>query len=75
VFSKNPDVGLVIKTNCGRNTAIDRLRTQNLLNDVLTKSGYNGVPKVYLLHGEMSNEDVAGLYKPHLRSKRGLCCG
>ena len=76
VFSKNPDVGLVIKTNCGRNTAIDRLRTQNLLNDVLTKSGYNGVPKVYLLHGEMSNEDVAGLYKsPKIKALLSLSRG
>lgn len=63
VFAKNPNVGLVIKTNSGRNTVIDRYRTQNLLNDVLAKAGYNNVPKIYLLHGEMSNKDVAGLYK------------
>lgn len=62
-FAKNPDVGLVIKTNSGRNTTIDRLRTEQLLRDVLNKSGYNNVPKVYLLHGEMSNDDVAGLYR------------
>jgi glycosyltransferase involved in cell wall biosynthesis len=63
VFANNPNAGLIINTNCGRKTVIDKVRTQKLLKEVLLNAGYNNVPKVYLLHGEMSNEDVAGLYK------------
>jgi glycosyltransferase involved in cell wall biosynthesis len=63
-FEKDEDVGIIIKTNSGRNTKIDRnivLRNlETLLKEVRPKSQN---PKVYLLHGDMSDEDVAALYR------------
>lgn len=63
-FEKDNDVGIIIKTNAGRNTLIDRnivIRNLDaLLKEVRSKSKN---PKVYLLHGDMSDADVAALYK------------
>lgn len=63
-FEKDNDVGIIIKTNAGRNTLIDRnivIRNLDaLLKEVRPKSKN---PKVYLLHGDMSDADVAALYK------------
>lgn len=63
-FKDNPDVGIVIKTNMGRNTKIDCQVTKNILTKVATEArGTNINPKIYLLHGDMSEKEVAGLYK------------
>ena len=63
-FKDNPDVGLVIKTNTGRQTVVDRLRTTNMLAQ-LTMEVKKGAefPKIYLLHGDMSDDEVAALYR------------
>jgi glycosyltransferase involved in cell wall biosynthesis len=64
VFEKDNDVGIIIKTNAGRNTKIDRnivLRNLEVLLKEVRPRSEN--PKVYLLHGDMSDSDVAALYK------------
>ena len=60
-FRDDPDVGIVIKTNHGRNTSIDRHMVQNMLNKVRRELNVN-VP-VYLLHGAMNDDEVAALYR------------
>tara|TARA_B100000282_G_C31677167_1_gene464985 strand:- start:300 stop:1118 length:819 start_codon:yes stop_codon:yes gene_type:complete len=62
-FKGNKDVGLIVKTNMGRDTTIDRVKTKRLLAQVLRELGVQGAPKVYLLHGEMSREEMNSLYK------------
>jgi len=62
-FRGHEDVGLVIKTNRGRETAIDKSLTHVLLKNVLDEIGHTGAPHVYLLHGDMSREEMNGLYK------------
>lgn len=62
-FSNDRNVGLIIKTNQGRDTAVDKITTTRLLKQVLKELGHKGRPKVYLLHGEMSREDMTSLYK------------
>ena len=62
-FRDNKDVGLIVKTNRGRDTAVDRIVTFRLLNQVLKELNHNGTPKVYLLHGEMSRKEMTSLYK------------
>ena len=62
-FKNDSDVGLVIKTSAGRETTLDRNNTKVLLKNVLKEIGYNGVPKIYLLHGSMTREDMTSLYK------------
>lgn len=63
-FKDNPDVGVVIKTNTGRQTVVDRIRTTNMLAQ-LTLEVKKGAefPKIYLLHGDMSDDEVAALYR------------
>jgi len=62
-FDKDNDVGLVIKTNTGRNTKIDRQIVENTLKAVLSEIKKKKDPKIYLLHGEMSDAEMASLYK------------
>jgi glycosyltransferase involved in cell wall biosynthesis len=62
-FSGNKDIGIVLKTNSGRNTVIDRQVTKNNLRNTLDAMKLGTYPKVYLLHGDMSEEEVCGLYK------------
>lgn len=62
VFANDSDVGIIVKTNMGRNTVIDRELTTNVLRQSLaaTRKGTNNVP-VYLLHGSMNEDEVRSL--------------
>lgn len=68
-FKTDDDVGLIIKTNTGRDTTIDKIKTRRLLSQVLKELGVVSRPKVYLIHGEMSREEMTSLYK----SKKVKC--
>lgn len=52
---------IIIKTNCGRNTAIDRQKTIAVLRDQ-AKLGEHG-PRVILVHGSLSDTSMRALYK------------
>lgn len=71
-FANDKDVGLVIKTNLGRNTKIDRLNVKNLLMKLLSEVKRSNFPKIYLLHGDMTDSEVASLYK-HPSIKAMIC--
>ena len=62
-FKDDPDVGIVIKTNLGTNSKIDRNIVTSMLKTLLTEVRKSQYPKVYLLHGDMDDETVASLYK------------
>lgn len=62
-FQNDKDVGIVIKTNAGRNTLIDKELITNTIKQLLIECRRGPYPKVHLLHGDMSDEDVANLYK------------
>lgn len=66
-FAGDPDVGILLKTNVGRSTVFDAYHTENILQNVVkaVKShvGDKKLPQVHLLHGDMSNKDVAKVYK------------
>jgi hypothetical protein len=75
-FKDDTDVGIVLKTNAGRNTLIDKNNVKNILkqvvNEVRTKNG----PPVHLLHGEMSDDEVAALYRhPQIKALVALTRG
>jgi glycosyltransferase involved in cell wall biosynthesis len=63
-FKDNPDVGIVLKTNTGRHTVVDRMRTTNMMAQ-LTMEIKKGAefPKFYLLHGDMTDDEVASRYR------------
>jgi len=62
-FLKDEDVGIIIKTNAGRNTKIDRNIVFKNLEALSKEVRKSANPKLYLLHGDMSDEDVAALYR------------
>lgn len=63
-FKNEKDVGLIIKTNSGRATKIDRLMTEKLLKNLLSQvKGKNMFPRTYLLHGNMTEDEVAAVYR------------
>lgn len=76
-FSKDKDVGLIIKTNTGRNTKIDRQVVTSILKSVLNEiNRKDNCPKVYLLHGDMSDAEMASLYRhPQIKALVSLTRG
>ena len=61
-FDGRKDVGLVIKTNMGTNSTVDkRVSTRTLTNAVqqIRKGKY---PKIYLLHGPLEEDQLKSLY-------------
>jgi glycosyltransferase involved in cell wall biosynthesis len=76
-FKDDPEVGIVVKTNIGRNSRIDRGITKNILTNVVKESRRNNPnPKVYLLHGDMNDAEIAALYKhPQIKALVALTHG
>ena len=63
VFKDNPNVGLIIKTNSGKSTKIDRKITKAVLKQVTNQVKTGVGPKIYLLHGHLNDDEVASLYR------------
>tara|TARA_Y100000592_G_scaffold15910_1_gene23425 strand:- start:1376 stop:2605 length:1230 start_codon:yes stop_codon:yes gene_type:complete len=62
------DVGLVLKTNTRKNCVMDRLDTRRRIKALL-KEHPDRKCKVYLLHGDMTENELAGLYThPKIKS-------
>jgi hypothetical protein len=65
-FKDNEDVGLIIKTSMQNTSKIDRNFTTDRLKDLLNNERLAGRKcKIYLLHGDMTEEEMNGLYKHH----------
>lgn len=62
-FKDDKDVGIVLKTNAGRNSLIDRNMVNKMIKSLLVEVKKGPYPKVYLMHGEMSDVEVASLYR------------
>ena len=56
------EVGLVLKTSIKNNSIIDREHTEKKLRNILAKHGERKC-KVYLLHGDLTEEEMTGLYQ------------
>lgn len=62
-FAGDENVGIIVKTNFGRNTKLDKQNTANTLAKILMETSKGKGPKFYLLHGEMNDNEVAALYR------------
>lgn len=64
-FSGKPDVGLIVKTSRGRDTTIDREIVRKLMRQVKKSVASTGprAPRLYMLHGAMSRDEMRDLYK------------
>ncbi len=61
-FEGDKNVGIVIKTNSGKNTKIDRMVTHRTLSQLIKTVRKGNFPRIHLLHGNLKNKEVAGLY-------------
>ena len=59
-FKDNENVGLIIKANMAKNSIIDRKTTLNNFRQII--SSKNCKCKIYLLHGFLTDQEMAGLY-------------
>ena len=63
-FKDDPDVGIVVKTNVGKNSLIDRNITRGLITSVTNECRCGSTcPRVHLIHGDMTEREVAALYR------------
>jgi glycosyltransferase involved in cell wall biosynthesis len=62
-FDGKKDVGLIVKTSKGRETTIDRELVRKSLHQVVAQSGCKNPPKIYMLHGSMTRDEMNALYK------------
>jgi glycosyltransferase involved in cell wall biosynthesis len=62
-FGNDEDVGIVLKTNAGRNTCIDRKLVTQTIENLLKQVRKSPFPRVHLVHGDMSDAEVASLYR------------
>ncbi|MDB4337456.1 glycosyltransferase [bacterium] len=62
-FKDNPNVGLVIKASSGRATTLDRLITKRALKQLLDEVRPGPYPRVNLLHGLMTGDEMSALYR------------
>jgi glycosyltransferase involved in cell wall biosynthesis len=75
-FKDDPEVGIVLKTNAGRNTKIDRDLVLKTLNSVIAEVRKGPYPKLHFLHGEMSDTEISGLYRnPQIKALVSLTRG
>jgi len=62
------DVGLVLKTNIRKNNVMDRIAVEQKIKNSLAQYSDRKC-KIYLLHGDMSEKEMAGLYThPKIKS-------
>ena len=75
-FADDPNVGIVLKTSSGRGTKIDKKITEKLVRQVVKEVRQGEFPKVHLLHGQMSNSEVASIYRhPKIKALVALTRG
>lgn len=68
-FSGDKNVGLVIKSNLGTNCVFHKKQLVALFQKLLSEVRKGEFPRVYLLNGDMSAKEVAGLMKsPKVKS-------
>jgi len=62
-FKGNKEVGLVLKTAIVNNTLMDYENTKRMITSIKNISGAGEYPKIHLVHGRLSDEEMANLYK------------
>lgn len=59
---QNDDVGLILKTNLMKNSLVDKLSTEATIKRDLAGLPKDRKCKIYLLHGDMTDEEMHSLY-------------
>jgi len=61
-FHDQEDVGLIVKSNVVKNNLLDRISLSGAIQDIVNRKAPDRKCKVYLLHGELSEEQMKSLY-------------
>ena len=61
-FKNKRDVGLIVKTNMGTNSTLDKRLSSKTLKSVLDSVRIGKYPRVTLLHGNLTNDELFDLY-------------
>lgn len=61
-YKDNKEVGLILKTNTGRNTKIDKNKTINVIKNIAREAGKDVLPKIHVLHGSLTEDELFTLY-------------
>ena len=73
-LADDASVGIIVKTNSGRSTTIDRAITKNALRTSL--EGIKSNVRIYMLHGDMAEHEMMGLYRhPKIKALVSLTRG
>jgi len=62
-FADDKDIGIILKTNMGRSTKIDRQVVLNTFTQIIKEIRKTEFPKIHMLHGDMSDDELAKLYR------------
>jgi len=73
---KNPPA-LLLKTSCGKGSYMDRREIMNRINSLKkTSKSSKPLPNVYLLHGDINDEDICEIYNhPKIKTMVSLTKG
>jgi glycosyltransferase involved in cell wall biosynthesis len=75
-FANDPNVGLILKTNFGRTTPLDRRNVLQIINQITAECKKGPGPKIYVLHGHMTDEEMVDLYThPKVKALLNLSLG
>ncbi len=62
-FKDDKDVGLILKTNHGKGTKIDRQITKNKIRQVISEVREGQYPKIHLVHGNLTSDELISMYR------------
>lgn len=62
-FKNDPDVGIIVKTNAGKSTKIDKAIVRNIFTKSIQELQKNEFPRIHLLHGFMNQGEINSLYR------------
>lgn len=75
-FKDDKNVGIVLKTNSGRGTTIDKGMTSQAIQSVIAQIRSISKVPVYFIHGNMTNEEISRLYRnPKIKALVSLTRG
>lgn len=75
-FKNDKDVGIIVKTNTGRNTCIDRKLISQTFENLVREVRKGPFPRIHLVHGDMLDTEVASLYRhPKIKALVSLTKG
>lgn len=75
-FKDDKEVGLVLKVSLVNNSLMDFEMTQKRINEFKALSGAGEFPRIHLVHGRMTDREMAALYKhPQIKAYVSLTHG